>query len=188
MLVEPTKYCEECREYHPYTFFEGRYLNICKILKWAEGSINNAFRRSQKTNKLRKINGEEPLPFSITSWDLLDLWQDQNGQCFYTGLDFFPPWLDKYEDKEGMYTPSIDRLDNELGYQLNNIVLASRYINTIKNDKSLEQFLAELEDSAYISVQVISRIKSFFYKERFNPEIFLLDRASYFNIMLKKLI
>jgi hypothetical protein len=185
-MIEQTKYCYECRNEHPYYMFEGRYSNICKLWKWAEGSIKNAFKRSQRINDLRKTIGEEPLSFSITPRDLLYLWEKQKGKCFYTGFDFFPPWLDKYKDKDGLYTPSIDRLDNEIGYESNNIVLSSHYINALKNDKSIEEFLAELEDSAYIYIQVISKLKSSLLKEKFDPNIFMLNREYLFEIMLKQ--
>jgi len=186
LIQEKTKYCDMCREEHPYSLFEGKQLSTCRIWKWAERSVNEAFRRMQRKNRKKKDIGEEPLSFSITPSDLLELWKIQEGKCRYSNFDFFPPWLDGYSDIAGLHTPSIDRKNNDKGYERNNIVLASQYINLKKGDLSMEEYLAECEDSAYINIQVILKIKSEILDETFNIEKFLLTREHLLELELKK--
>lgn len=65
---------------------------------------------------------------------VLAQWNNQNGQCFYTGNQMTTLPNDKYYF-------SIDRSDSSLGYTADNIVLCCNRINIMKLDSSKEEFI-----------------------------------------------
>lgn len=89
--------------------------------------------------RLREINNsvnyrkckEKP---TVTHNDLLDIFHKQKGLCFYTNraLKLSP------NDEDVV---SVDRINSDVGYHKDNIVLCTATINMMKRDCSLEKFL-----------------------------------------------
>lgn len=81
------------------------------------------------------------LIFDITLNDLQEIWDNQKGKCYYTGLDMnftFSLSLPKQM--------SLDRIDSSKGYTKDNVVLCCQFINYAKHDYKLEDFLAFLKE------------------------------------------
>ncbi len=82
----------------------------------------------------RARSKRKDLDFSITEDDITALYEAQDGLCAYTKL---PMSLDF---NTGAHSASVDRIDSDKGYTLDNIVLCCAIVNTMKNDMSVPEF------------------------------------------------
>lgn len=73
------------------------------------------------------------LEFSITEEDLWSIYTRQEGKCYYSKLAFDP-------SKEPL-TYSIERVDSNKGYTVENVRLLCSSVNYMKNDLTEQQFL-----------------------------------------------
>lgn len=77
------------------------------------------------------------LEFNITIEFAWELYQKQNGKCFYTGLD-----IELKPRNNGHMTASMDRIDSTKGYLENNVVWIHKDVNLMKNTFTKEYFLS----------------------------------------------
>jgi len=68
---------------------------------------------------------------------LIDLFARQNGLCYWFGIPMIPSSV--YRDPQ---RPSVDRLDNSIGYLRSNVVLACAAANIGRSSASAERFSA----------------------------------------------
>lgn len=76
--------------------------------------------------------------------DLIQQWEQQGWKCFYTGYDMeykLSYFKSNSQIDKSKYMVSCDRLDNEIGYTKENIVLCCAMINRMKSIYSYEDFL-----------------------------------------------
>lgn len=90
-------------------------------------------------NSLKRKANKRKLEFSITIEDGWNLFLKQNRKCYLSGLDIkFVRNIDNYE----LQNASLDRIDSNIGYTINNIAWCDKEINQFKqdftNDKLLE--------------------------------------------------
>jgi hypothetical protein len=78
------------------------------------------------------------LEFSITIEDLWDLFMKQNGKCALSGINIR---FHKTGEKYTTQTASVDRIDSEYGYTLENIRWVHKTVNYMKWELSDDQFL-----------------------------------------------
>lgn len=76
------------------------------------------------------------IEFSITIEYAWDLFERQNGKCFYTNQD-----LEIKTRNSGGMTASLDRIDSSKGYVEGNVIWVHKDINIMKNVFSHEYFL-----------------------------------------------
>lgn len=76
------------------------------------------------------------LEFSVSIEYLWELFQKQDGKCYYTGEELT---LSTRNTKGGM-TASVDRLDSSKGYLEGNVVWCHKDVNVMKMDKSEQDF------------------------------------------------
>lgn len=96
-----------------YSSFEGRiptFLNSCRV---------SAQKRGQEC--------------TITYDDLLELWNNQSGKCFYTAIKMTT-------QPASHYSVSVERIDSSIGYVKENVVLICHVINRMKSDLDIETF------------------------------------------------
>ena len=97
-----------------YSTFEGRittFLRTCST---------SAMSRGQKC--------------TITRQDLIDLWEEQQGRCYYSDL--------LMETKPALNTSvSVERLDSNVGYTRENTVLCCNAIIRMKTDFTVNEFI-----------------------------------------------
>ena len=74
-----------------------------------------------------------PREVSITEKDLCDQFNKQNGKCYWFDLDINPYDIFKSRYPLAM---SVDRLDNEKGYVVGNIVICTRFANLGRGSSS----------------------------------------------------
>jgi hypothetical protein len=70
------------------------------------------------------VKGRE---FSITTEDVIRLWESQEGKCCLTDVDFQLTQEPRKPHKDG---PSLDRIDSTKGYTPSNIRLVTYQVNT----------------------------------------------------------
>lgn len=75
--------------------------------------------------------------FNLTIEDGWELFQKQNGKCFYTGDDL----ILGVRNSKGGITASLDRLDNTKGYTKDNVVWCRKDVNIMKMAKTYEDFI-----------------------------------------------
>ena len=75
--------------------------------------------------------------FDITKEYAWELYQEQNGRCYYTNLEIEL----KPRNSVGGMTASLDRIDSSKGYIIGNIVWVHKDVNLMKNIFSEEYFL-----------------------------------------------
>jgi hypothetical protein len=93
--------------------------------RWIEKSYINFLNTLFISNKSKFENS------NITLKLLLELYNKQNGECALSKL--------KMSNKIGdLYAISIDRINNNFGYNINNIQLVCQFINLGKNRHSNE--------------------------------------------------
>ena len=69
--------------------------------------------------------------FSLEIEDLVTLWEDQEGKCWYTKTSMT---IDGTRRPEAL---SVDRVDSNLGYTQDNVVLCCRRVNEIKREMTI---------------------------------------------------
>ena len=100
-------------------------------------SIDGIYTHLRSGAKARKIE------FSITQEEFITWYNNQEKKCYYCGID--ENKLNKYRLFAMHYTRlTIDRKNNNKGYNLNNIVLACGRCNSIKSDFFTEQEMLKI--------------------------------------------
>lgn len=69
-----------------------------------------------------------------------DLWEKQNGKCYYSGYNLTLPKTAK-ESARYNFSASLDRIDSSLGYVKGNLAWVDKRINRMKLNMPHEDFL-----------------------------------------------
>ncbi len=80
------------------------------------------------------------LQFDITQNDLIELFKKQNGKCIFTG------WPLIFHDNGRKCTVSVDRIDSEQGYVIDNVQIVHKHVNLMKNVFDQEYFIKMCKD------------------------------------------
>lgn len=137
-FVKKTKPCGKCRKILPWDNFytkTGRIFNLSHICKKCDSAIRppekktlkRFFQRirvsSERHSKERYDSGRlEAGTCSITTENLFELWNKQKGLCFYSGIPM------NYVPNTN-WKISIERLNDNKGYHIDNIVLVCLEFN-----------------------------------------------------------
>lgn len=88
--------------------------------------------------RVRRGAFERGLEFNITLKDVWDVFIKQNKKCIFTGLDLnFVPNSDKCRQQNA----SIDRIDSNKGYLIDNIQIVHKHVNFMKYTLSSEELI-----------------------------------------------
>lgn len=101
--------------------------------KATEDSVESFLESKLATAKTRAKSAEQE--FSITHGELMEMYQIQNGYCAISGL----PMTHTRENSD--FSISIDRIDNDAGYTVDNIRLVCWRANSMRNKLTIEMFL-----------------------------------------------
>jgi hypothetical protein len=80
--------------------------------------------------------------------DLVGIYAKQQGLCAMTGMKFVIPDKMTGDDRRSPWLPSIDRIDNSIGYTMGNIQLVTIMANLAKAEFSEADFLAMCAQAA----------------------------------------
>ena len=135
--------CQACRKMLPASAFT-RSRNVatgiyaeCKKCAAARG--REAYRRDPIPIVVRAIasrSKKNGIFCDLTLNDVQDIYNEQEGRCFYTGLEF--------GDIGTNYAISVDRIVPDRGYTRDNIVLCHRWVNVMKLDHPVGEFFSKI--------------------------------------------
>ncbi len=134
--------CSYCREIKKIEEFPQKCFRCSKCIK----EVNKSFKRKLVTNDVlekiilhRLYSTKTRAEFKKWDFDLdkdflIELFNKQNGKCFYTNQDLELNTCSKN-------VLSIDRKDSNKGYTQDNVVLCCGQINRMKWQVSIEEFI-----------------------------------------------
>jgi len=103
-------------------------------------NIFSPFKSLIRNIKNRCKNGKTE--YHITIEDLKDLWDKQDGRCFYSGIKMnLPKNSNGFKGKPLMENCSVDRIDSNKPYQRDNIVLCCYGANIGKGIWNKEEYI-----------------------------------------------
>jgi hypothetical protein len=113
----------------------------CGCKRYAKGEHSAKYKgvgmlSSSKFTHIKWAAVKRNLEFNVTMEYLWDLFQKQEGRCYYTG-DIIT--LATRNTKGGM-SASLDRIDSSKGYFAGNVVWSHKDINIMKMNKSKQEF------------------------------------------------
>lgn len=143
------KPCPKCLKVFPrtkeYFYFMGSgTLSCCKSCALTKVKEDRArhWARTLRNEIVRRHN-QTGIEVAIDEGYILDMWNQQDGKCYWSGLQMSPSSINKYP-----FQPSIDRLDNSKGYIPNNVVLCCFSMNMGRNSipkDTFEEFILEIK-------------------------------------------
>jgi hypothetical protein len=124
------------------------YTGQCKHCMQKIRSNRNTLYRTQIDLYVRRLlpaircrAKEEGLDFDLTKQDLVDIWNLQNGFCYYTNQKLDLQAAKEHKKAPHINFPSVDKLTPHLGYVRSNIVWCLYGVNRMKNNFSKDQFV-----------------------------------------------
>ena len=149
-----TSECKQCRNYNPLKIFQpninviNKCCHKCKEIKPTENFTKNRKNNDGYSNQCKycSIKNIKSLRQRFSHWKsnakdrgisfnlLLEDLEKISKTCYYTGI---PLTFEINHDN----TISLDRLDNNKGYEKDNVVFCCGFINYMKNDLSYEKFI-----------------------------------------------
>lgn len=90
---------------------------------------------AERTTSVKYNAGKREIDYNFEKEDLLEIYNKQNGLCFYTGLKM------DIDNKDNYYVLSVDRLNSNIGYFKENMVLCCWMVNTMKMHFEIKEFL-----------------------------------------------
>lgn len=131
-------YCKTCNieYYYKYSKNEENRERIVRLSKKhnermyssIESLLHKRFSGAKNRAKRKHMD------FDIPQEYLYELWDNQDGKCYYSGLSMT-------FDANDLYTVSIDRIDSSKGYIIGNVALACWVINNMKASLTIEEFV-----------------------------------------------
>jgi hypothetical protein len=147
LLKEGKRKCRSCNGIFPYTeeFFRTRSMcKECSKKKWKMNyklNITNITLEKLLVLRTRTCYGracKKGLEFDITPEYLMEIYNNQKGLCFYSGIKME---LAIKGTTNNYNTLSVDRIDSSKGYVKGNIVLCCDCVNTMKMKLTTNEFL-----------------------------------------------
>jgi hypothetical protein len=137
--------CSDCKEVklkeeYPWSTSNSRsgyYFSYCKLCRKERQRIHRLNRspwkeRASKIGRRASLSG---IPFNLDGDYLENLWELQEGLCFYTGYRM----VGSVGNGLTEYSVSVDKIIPEIGYLKGNVVLCTHRANTIKNNLTLSE-------------------------------------------------
>lgn len=173
-MTSGTKACSNCKEtldiskFSKYKASQDGIQSACKSCQHQrmklytstlDGYINRLF-LSVKHNTIKRA---KDLDVQITSQDIIDLHNKQNGKCALTNIKMTHIAYNTQDDQHTInkYNISIDRIDSNKGYTTDNIQLVCAIINRIKSDIDDVEFLLIVNKLSTCDTNKINKFKSY---------------------------
>jgi hypothetical protein len=133
------KKCTKCNlEKDEESFYlrgNGKRRPVCRMCyntNWKYRLIGTLFSR-EYLNKQIEHKEKRCRDIEINGAFLEDLKEKQNGMCYWLKIPI------DFTMKDKLRKPSLDRLDNSIGYRIDNIVLTTVFANTGRNSATVEE-------------------------------------------------
>jgi dUTP pyrophosphatase len=162
------KWCNHCKMFLTFKCFssnKSRYDGLSSWCNACQGTSDSAIKHSKKQKTQRQTftswlgpylkskkshDIKHGIPFDLDEQYLSDLWQTQNGKCFYTGISL----------EFGVKTPrsaQLDRTDPKGGYIKGNVRWVAGCTNGLKsiyNYSEFVQLLSEIDYSRHLPIRL----------------------------------
>lgn len=92
--------------------------------------------------RFRKDRTEDHHKNDISIDHLKELWDKQDGKCYWLGIQMS---LEDLEISNSPFAVSVERLDNDKGYVVGNVALASRFANRGRGAYNKDDFKSRLD-------------------------------------------
>lgn len=106
--------------------------------------------------RISKLRGYGERDLTITLDEIKELWDNQQGRCHWLGIKMS---LEDLEIKDSPFAPSVERLNNDLGYVQGNVVLASRFANRGRGAYNGDDFQSRLNSLIRDRIEVYDKEK-----------------------------
>jgi hypothetical protein len=151
-IIKPlleSKTCSHCNEEKEIIHFKTRpvnkdgYANQCKKCEYeiCTDSRQAYVLKNWAKRLFLDAKAHSKYDFDIDEQFVSELYEKQNGKCFWFNVDLKPSNIAKYP-----WQPSLDRLDREKGYTKDNVVLACYSANIGRNTSDEATFSLFVED------------------------------------------
>lgn len=90
--------------------------------------------------EIQKNARRRGLKFELTKDYLYDLWKKQDGKCAMSGIKLYMPQKAR-EQRGPKCTASIDRIDNSIGYVVNNVQWVHKTVNKMHREYSISEYI-----------------------------------------------
>lgn len=146
------KYCKECQDFKPITeFHKSQKSLLCKFHHNLLGKESKKeYRKDPKNKEKEKLKYQErkirlwanslinntksrDCENTLTTSDVLDIFDNQNGLCFWFKIPMIPSLTKKHPQQ-----PSLDRINRFKGYTRDNVVLCCYAANIGRNETDVE--------------------------------------------------
>lgn len=135
LITQYKKICEGCG----VDFWAGRwYSKFCVNTCGRNNRPFNEIFFKEKVTRTKQNSKTRGIKFDLNWEDLQNLYNKQNGLCYYTDVPLKLTFAAKPERISVYNQISIDRLDSNGDYTVDNVVLCCLSINMMKNEFPLE--------------------------------------------------
>lgn len=117
-----------------YAAQENTVVRGCITKKNMGWPLSRMLSDAKKRARIKKI------PFDLSEYDVREMFFMSQGKCTLTGLPFRHPDGEKVRYLKNPYAPSLDRIDNRLGYTAGNVRLICVAMNLAMHQWSLGFF------------------------------------------------
>ena len=137
--------CKETKELNSANF-PNRKLKKAPPFRWECRSCYNENKRNKPSYWAHKmLSGARRrtldrgwTPCNLTPQDIWDVWPE-DFKCPVLGIELVHGYEDRYN------SPTLERIDNNKGYVIRNILIVSHRANCIKNDGTWQEIMAVAE-------------------------------------------
>jgi hypothetical protein len=161
VVVGDQKHCYKCQQWKDlsqYNQNNGKTSKLCKACYNTHPAIKKYERQRRRRLRLAASEGDyrfyisrrgarmlsgwrsAGIPYDVTVADLITLWEQQNGLCYYTNQPMIGSGTDK--GRAVWNSPSLDRLIPSIGYKHGNIVWCLWSVNSFKGELTEAEFEA----------------------------------------------
>lgn len=153
MYMKKEHLCEVCGEKDPQKFYKSR-KNKCK--KCMSDSYKIREDKSEYVDKQKKWVSKnlikyrvlsakhrairDNLDFEITEEIIQKKLEEQNHCCFISKVPISM-------EQKNWYSLSLDRIDSNKGYTIDNTIIVTKFVNISKNEMSLDEFIKLLKET-----------------------------------------
>ena len=135
--------CHYCGISKPASNFDqsknSNQCNECKLERRYEKINSTPLTYIQHLyGQLRYVRKKQGITWDVTPQELFILYAKQEGKCALTGKELT---FKRGTDEESDFNISIDRINPDDGYSIDNIQLVGKIINFLKHDLPQEKFI-----------------------------------------------
>lgn len=135
-IQNQVKYCKSCQSTKSFSEFKkkkdhmfGRYSECFDCIRIKRNTlhyfIQNLVIHARYHSKIRRQKRDFPIDFNITNDFVMELWNKQDGKCALSGLKMS-------HELHSDFKCSLERIDNDLDYTKDNVILIINELNTSK--------------------------------------------------------